>query len=95
MKRRLINVRLDDDHARKARKLRDNGIVLSELVREAIDSKFAHLAAGEPLRNMKTVISLLFERHPDPPGLPPRDYDVHDRREARAAIQRKLARARR
>jgi hypothetical protein len=32
----------------------------------------------------------IFEEYPDPPDLPPRDYDVHDRREARRAVRRRL-----
>ncbi len=95
MKRHLINVRVDDDHARKARKLRDSGVALSDLVREAIDSKFAEMTAEVSPRNMKSLVAALFDRHPDAPGMPSREYDVHDRIEARAAIQRKLARGRR
>ena len=95
MKRHLLNVRLDDNHARKARKLREGGVVLSELVRDVIDMEFARLEAVALPRDMKSVIDALFQRHPDPPELEPRDYDVHDRREARAAVQRKLTRTRR
>ena len=41
-------------------------------------------------RLRKTLIRRMFEQYPDPPGLPARGYDVHDRAEARQAILRKL-----
>jgi hypothetical protein len=40
------------------------------------------------------MIRRILDEHPDPPDLPPRDYDVRDRRAARAAIVRKLRRLR-
>jgi hypothetical protein len=43
---------------------------------------------------VKTLIRKMFEQYPDPAGLPPRDYDVHDRGAARRAILRKLRPAR-
>ena len=36
----MVNVRLDETHVRKARKLRERGVILSELVRQAIDERF-------------------------------------------------------
>ena len=89
----LINVRLDSERLRKARVLRERGVRLSDVVREAIDERFLQLRS-EPAADVKTVIRRIFERHPDPPGLPPRGYDVHDRRAARQAILRKLRRPR-
>ena len=94
MKSRLINVRLDEERVRKARKLRDKGVVLSDLVREAIDAKFEAIGHAGEARDARRLVEHLFERFPDPPDLPPRAYDVHDRREARAAIRRKLSRGR-
>lgn len=86
---RLVNVRLDADRLRKARTLRERGVTLSEVVRQAIDDRFAELWEASDT-NPAHAIRRIFERHPDPPGLPDRDYDVHDRRAARAAILRKL-----
>ena len=91
MKTRLVNVRLDHDHIRKVRALRDKGIVLSDLVREAIDARYEAVTEAEPPRDVKAMVAGLFERYPDPADLPERDYDVHDRRSARTAIQRKLS----
>lgn len=93
MSSRLINVRLDPDHLRKAQALRERGVRLSDVVREAIDEKFVRLRSEvEP--DVNTLIRRIFEQYPDPPGLPPRGYDLHDRRAARQAIVRKLRTAR-
>lgn len=92
MTSRLINVRLDAERLRKARKLRERGVRLSDLVRKAIDEGFVRLRS-EPESDVKTLIPRIFEQYPDPPGLPARDYDVHDRGAARGAIIRRLRRA--
>jgi hypothetical protein len=93
MTSRLINVRLDSERFRKAQSLRERGVRLSDVVREAIDERFLRLRSErEP--DVKTLIRRIFERYPDPPDLPPRGYDVHDRRAARQAILRKLRKTR-
>jgi hypothetical protein len=60
------------------------------VVREAIDERFAALRQTESQPDVRTMVREIFQQYPDPPGLPPRDYDVHDRRAARVAILRKL-----
>jgi hypothetical protein len=95
MSSRLVNVRLDADRLRKARTLRARGVALSEVVRQAIDERFAALRRSESPRDVRTIVQRIFEEYPDPPGLPPRDYDIYDRRAARAAILRKLRTVRR
>jgi len=89
MSSRLINVRLDPERLRKARTLRERGVRLSDLVREAIDERFLRLRP-ESQPDARTLIRRLFEQYPDPAGLPRRDYDVHDRSAARKAILRKI-----
>lgn len=90
MSSRLVNVRLDAERLRKAQALRERGVALSDVVREAIDDRFASLARSESPRDVRAIIARLFERYPDPPNLPPRSYNVHNRREARLTIRRKL-----
>ena len=87
---RLVNVRLDSDRFRKAQTLRSRGIALSDVVREAIDERFAGLEGTESPRDVRAIIRRIFDEHPDPPDLTRRDYDVRDRRAARAAIVRTL-----
>lgn len=85
----LINVRLDSDRIRKVRTLRERGIRLSDVVRNAIDEQYLRVQS-ETRRDVKALVQRIFDQYPDPAGLPPRGYDVHDRRAAREAIRRKL-----
>lgn len=94
MKPRLINVRLDEARLRKARQLREHGVILSELVREAIDARFEAVNAARRPISVRDMVASVFERFPDPDDLPPRDYDVRDAPEARAAIRSALKRRR-
>ena len=95
MSSRLVNVRLDADRFRKAKTLRAHGMALSDVVREAIDERFATLRRSASPADVMTIVRRMFEQYPDPPDLPPRDYDIHDRRAARVAILRKLRTRRR
>jgi hypothetical protein len=89
MNERLINVRLDRRRLDKARRLREGGVPLSELVREAIDRRFDEMMRHSS-RNVTAMLKEIHTKHPDPADLPERGYDVHDPREARRAIIRKL-----
>jgi hypothetical protein len=89
---RLLNVRLDEERVRKVRMLRERGVALSDVVREAIDARFATLSRLESSSEIQAAVRRILERYPDPPDLPPRGYNVHNRRAARAAIRRKLGR---
>lgn len=90
MASRLINVRLDPERVRKARALRRQGVSLSDVVRAAIDNRFqAVQTAGGP-EDVKTIVQNILRQFPDPGRAMHRRYDVHDRRQARAAIRRAL-----
>jgi hypothetical protein len=91
---RLVNVRLDTERIRKAHVLRERGVAFSDVVREAIDQRFLELGPGAR-PDVQAIIRRIFEQYPDPADLPPRDYDVHDRRAARAAVLGKLRSPRR
>jgi hypothetical protein len=95
MTSRLVNVRLDTGRLRKARKLREQGLALSDLVREAIDRRFDELTRPDKPLDVKAVMTRIFEQYPDPSNLPPRTYNVQDRKDAREAILQKLRRRRR
>jgi hypothetical protein len=95
MKATLVNVRLDEARLRKARALRNSGLRLSDVVRQAIDERFEGLSERGRPHDVRAIIARIFERYPDPPNLPPRTYDVHDGREARRVTRRKLRRRRR
>lgn len=87
-----MNVRLDEDRLRKARALREQGLALSDVIREAIDERFDRLNRSRKACDIRTIVQRIFERHPDPAGLLPRAYNVHDRKAARNAIAEKLSR---
>ena len=72
--------------------LREQGLALSDVIREAIDERFDQLNRSRKARDVKNVIQRIFELHPDPAGLPPRAYNVHDRKAARTAVIEKLRR---
>ena len=65
-------------------------MALSDVVREAIDERFAALRRSESPLDVRAIVRRIFEQYPDPPDLPPRDCDAYDRRAARVAILRKL-----
>ena len=95
MASRLVNVRLDSARLRKVRKLRKDGVVFSDVVRDAIDRRFEELRGRAAHRDVSAILARVFEQYPDPPRLPARSYDVHDRRGASRAIRRRLRRGRR
>ena len=90
MSGRLVNVRLDGQRLRMARKLRVAGITLSDLVREAIDRRYEQVVALSEPRDVTAIMKRIYEQCPDPSDLPPRRYNVHSRTEARGAILGKL-----
>lgn len=92
MKSRLINVRLDEDRVRKARRLRARGVVLSDLVRDAIDARFEAVSKADEPRAARDVVADLFIRFPDDDKVAPRNYAVADAQAARKAIREKLTR---
>jgi hypothetical protein len=89
---RLVNVRLDEERTRKARALRASGIAISDLLREAIDRRYAQVVRSPKGLDVAVIMRRIFEEHPDPPDLAPRGYNVHDRAAARRAILRRLRR---
>lgn len=95
MSTRLVNVRLDGERLRRVRTLRRQGVVLSDLVRQAIDRRFEALNEHANQRDVRAMVERILEQYPDPPDLPARPYDLRDRKQAREAIARKLRRPRR
>ncbi len=92
MSARLINVRLDEARQRKARALRANGIAISDVLREAIDRRYEQVVRSPKGLDVDAIKRRLFQEHPDPRELAPREYDVRDGAAARQAILRRLRR---
>ena len=95
MNSRLINVRLDERRLQRARKLRASGIALSDLVRDAIDRRYEQLVQSSKSQDLEAIVKQIYEECPDPPDLPPRNYDASDRIASKRAFVRKLRKARR
>lgn len=55
------------DRLRKAQTLRARGMALSDVVREAIDERFAALRRSESPPDVRTIVRQIFEQYPDPP----------------------------
>ena len=90
----LINIRIDKQRLERVRRLRASGVTLSELVRDAIDRQYEELVKSRKHLDVDAMLEEIYLQHPDPPRLPARDYDVHERGQARNAILRKLRRKR-
>jgi len=91
---KLLNVRLDADDARLVSQLRQAGVEISGIVREAIRAEHGRRVGRRGRPRPAEVMAAIYAAHPDPPGLPRRRYDMRDRRAARRAIVRKLRRVR-
>ena len=90
---KLLNVRLGPEDARMAATLRQHGVQVSRVVRQAIRAEYARRLAGRAQgRRASDIVVDIYAAHPDPADLPPREYDVHDRQGARRAIRKRLGR---
>ena len=82
--------RLDADRLRKAQTLRERALPCQTSRARRLTNGLRNCASLGPSPMSGTIIRRIFEQYPDPPDLPPRNYDVHDRRVARVAILRKI-----
>ena len=60
MNNRLVNVRLDERRMQRARRLRANGIALSDLVRDAIDRGYEQLVESSKRRDVVTIMREIY-----------------------------------
>jgi hypothetical protein len=93
MSSRLVNVRLDEERLRKAKALQRKGIILSDVVRTAIDERYDQALASREPRDVAAILARLDAEYPiSAKDLPRRKYVVHDRRQAAQAIRKRLGR---
>jgi hypothetical protein len=89
----LFNVRLDDDDARRAKELREAGVPIARIVRNAIRAEHEYRVTGRVRRQTpRKIMARIYAEHPDPPGTPKPRVDLRDRRAVRKAIVRRLRR---
>jgi hypothetical protein len=89
----LLNVRLSPEDARRAAELREDGVQISDVVREAIRAEHLRRRSGKsgkgrPSLLVKEILAAL----PDPEGMPRLAVDTTDRHAVRRHIATKLGR---
>ena len=90
----LLNVKLKPDDVRMAQALRREGIIISDVVRDAIRAEYQQrIGQRASRRRASDIMADIYTMYPDPPRLPPRRYDVHDARTARRTILTALRRS--
>jgi hypothetical protein len=62
----MITIRLNDRDADRARKLREVGIEISQLVREAIRSEYDRRAVAQKRGDTLALLDAIYRRHPEP-----------------------------
>ena len=68
----------------------NRALALSDVLREAMDERFDRLNRSRKAGDVTNIMQDIFELYPDPVRLPPRAYNVHDRKAARTAIVEKF-----
>ena len=75
----LLNVRVDAQLLAKARQLRKDGVNISELFRQTIESAYALRPRKRKPQDIKAAIEAIHAKYPDPPDKKPRGFDLRDR----------------
>jgi hypothetical protein len=91
---RLLTVRLSEQDAARVAELRERGIKISSLVRDAI-AKQSSPRSGRMKKpgDVKKVLGEIYSRHPDPPGKRASTVDLTDRHSVARAIRKRLTRS--
>jgi len=88
----LLNVRLGPEEEKMAAALREAGVPLSGVVREALRAEYERRIGSRRRRKGSEVVATILESLPDPPGLPARGFSLTDRHAVRTHVRAKLAR---
>jgi hypothetical protein len=87
----LLNVRLSPDDARRAAELREDGVQISDVVREAIRAEHLRRRPGKSGKGRPSaLVKELLAALPDPADMPSRAVDTTDRHAVRRHIAAKL-----
>ena len=91
----LLNVRVGAEEARMAAALRQAGVTISALVREAIRAEYQRrVAPNAGGRRPSEIVLAILAAVPDPGDLAPRAFEAADRKAVRKHIKAKLSRTR-
>lgn len=87
----LLTVRLSDADERVVKSLRSKGVAIAQLVRDSLRQE-EQRRASKPRgpKDVKRILSAIYERHPEPADLPPREVDPCDHRAVQAYIADRL-----
>ena len=92
---KLLNVRLGPEDARRAARLREAGIPISRIVRDAIRvAHDRHAAARAARRSASEIMADIYREYPDRPNRPYGERDLNDRAKVRRLIRQRLRRRR-
>jgi hypothetical protein len=92
---KLVNVRLGPEDARKAARLREAGIPISRVVRDAIRAAHdRHVTARAARRAASEIMAEIYSEYPDRLTRRRRKRDLGDRAEVRRLIRQRLRRRR-
>jgi hypothetical protein len=87
----LLSVRLSPDDARRAAELREDGVQISDVVREAIRAEYLRRRPDRPAnRRPSLIVKEIIDALPDPEELPPRAVAPTDRKGVRRHVAAKL-----
>jgi hypothetical protein len=88
---KLLSVRRGPDDARMAAQLREAGIPISRIVRDALRSAHQrHAAARAPRRRPSEIMAEIYRDHPDRPGVRRGTRDLTNRAVVRRVIRQRL-----
>lgn len=87
---RLVNVRLGPEDAALVAALRQDGVELSALVRDAIRQEYGRRRRKLRAAEVDALLAAIYARHPDPKPAPEAGPDVHDRRGFAEAVGRRV-----
>ena len=92
---KLLNVRLPPDDARRATHLKQQGIQLSRVVRDAIRTAYdEHVGRRRGPQRLSALIEEIYRAVPNSAPRRQPGYDLRDRRSVRRAIVTRIRRRR-
>jgi post-segregation antitoxin (ccd killing protein) len=86
----LLNVRLSADLIAKAQSLRKQGINISGLVRQSIESAYEQSKRKRKPKDVRAMLEAIYAKYPIPTDAPRRAFDLRDRRAMREYIVGRL-----
>jgi hypothetical protein len=87
---RLLNVRLGPEDAAMVAELREEGVEMSSLIRDAIRTEYGRRRRKLRPEDVDALLGEIYARYPEPEGAAPPTVDILDRRAVREYIARRV-----